>query len=122
MLKSWSRLIPSVSSARPSPFWSQPASGWRYSPRQETGLRWGGTVYTSKQEFNVYLRSKGLSYRIWLARNPGVAPWEPSAGGAASVPNAETSRPTTTGRSKLRAVEDWVARLPLSTLVDRPEA
>jgi hypothetical protein len=46
-------------------------------PREASGLLWGDTVYTSKQEFNGYLRSKGLSYKTWLARNPGVAPWEP---------------------------------------------
>jgi hypothetical protein len=45
--------------------------------REEPGLRWGDAVYTSKQEFKGYLKSKGLNYQIWLARNPGVAPWEP---------------------------------------------
>ena len=48
-------------------------------PKVEPGLLWGGSVYTSKQEFNVYLKSKGLSYETWLARNPGAAPWEPPA-------------------------------------------
>ena len=47
-------------------------------PKQEPGLLWGGSVYTSKQEFNGYLKSKGLSYETWLARNPGAAPWEPA--------------------------------------------
>ena len=28
-------------------------------PREEAGLRWGGSVYTSKQEFDVYLRRRG---------------------------------------------------------------
>jgi hypothetical protein len=46
-------------------------------PQREQGLLWGETVYTSKQEFNGYLKSKGLSYKTWLARNPGAAPWEP---------------------------------------------
>jgi hypothetical protein len=46
-------------------------------PREASGLLWGDTVYTSKQEFNGYLKSKGLSYQTWVARNPGVAPWEP---------------------------------------------
>jgi hypothetical protein len=46
-------------------------------PKQEAGLLWGDRVYTSKQEFNGYLKSKGLSYKIWVARNPGAAPWEP---------------------------------------------
>ena len=47
-------------------------------PKQEAGLLWGGIVYDSKQEFNGYLKSKGLSYKVWLQRNPGVAPWEPN--------------------------------------------
>jgi hypothetical protein len=46
-------------------------------PKQEPGLLWGDKVYTSKQEFNGYLKEKGLSYTTWLARNPGAAPWEP---------------------------------------------
>jgi hypothetical protein len=46
-------------------------------PKQEPGLLWGDTVYTSKQEFDGYLKSKGLTYKTWLARNPGAAPWEP---------------------------------------------
>jgi hypothetical protein len=46
-------------------------------PIDRPGLVWGGSVYRSKEEFKLYLRSKGLSYRVWLARNPGVAPWEP---------------------------------------------
>jgi hypothetical protein len=63
-------------------------------PEDEAGLRWGGTVYTSKQEFDGYLRSKGLSYRVWLARNPGAAPWEPApvpASSAAGTPAAGSS-------------------------------
>lgn len=47
-------------------------------PKEEEGLLWGNRVYTTKQEFQGYLRSKGLSYKIWLARNPGAAPWEPA--------------------------------------------
>lgn len=46
-------------------------------PNEEPGLLWGDKIYTSKQEFNGYLDSKGLSYKVWLARNPGAAPWEP---------------------------------------------
>ena len=46
-------------------------------PKQEPGLLWGDKIYTSQQEFNGYLDSKGLSYEVWLARNPGAAPWEP---------------------------------------------
>ena len=65
-------------------------------PRPELGLLWGETVYTSKQEFNGYLRAKGLSYETWLARNPYAAPWEPAA----------TQARTDGG-------EEWTARLPL---------
>jgi hypothetical protein len=48
-------------------------------PKQESGLLWGDTVYTSKQQFDGYLKSKGLSYKTWVARNPGAAPWEPES-------------------------------------------
>ncbi|MDF2749435.1 MAG: hypothetical protein K0T00_610 [Gaiellaceae bacterium] len=48
--------------------------------QEEPGLRWGGTVYTSEAAFKGYLKSKGLSYETWLARNPGAAPWEPAPG------------------------------------------
>jgi hypothetical protein len=61
-------------------------------PDQETGLLWGGIVYDSKQEFNGYLKSKGLSYKIWLQRNPGVAPWEPSTQ-ASSEPSTRLRSP-----------------------------
>ena len=54
-------------------------------PAEEPGLLWGGTVYTSKQEFKGYLKSRGLSYKVWLARNPGTAPWEPAVARAASA-------------------------------------
>jgi hypothetical protein len=47
--------------------------------REEPGLRWGGSVYTSKEQFKGYLKSKGLNYETWVARNPGAAPWEPAA-------------------------------------------
>lgn len=46
-------------------------------PLNSPGLVWGGSVYHSKHEFKLYLKSKGLSYATWLRRNPGVAPWEP---------------------------------------------
>jgi len=59
-------------------------------PKQEPGLVWGGTVYTSKQDFNVYLKSKGLTYKTWLAKNPGAAPWEPQS---AAAPAAKPRRP-----------------------------
>src|SRR5436190_23760180 len=48
-----------------------------FQPLGRPGLVWGGNVYTSKNEFRMYLRSRGLSYSRWLQRNPGVAPWEP---------------------------------------------
>ena len=31
-------------------------------PPQDEGFLWGGKVYTSRQEFDGYLKSKGLSY------------------------------------------------------------
>ena len=40
-------------------------------------LVWAGSAFRSKQEFALYLKSNGLSYRTWLKRHPGVAPWEP---------------------------------------------
>src|SRR3954453_18900041 len=46
-------------------------------PLNRPGLVWGGSVYHSKDEFGLYLKSKGLSYATWLRRNPGIAPWEP---------------------------------------------
>jgi hypothetical protein len=48
-------------------------------PLNGPGLVWGGSVYNSRQEFKLYLRSKGLSYETWLKRNPGAAPWEPGS-------------------------------------------
>jgi hypothetical protein len=43
--------------------------------KQDPGLLWGDTVYTSKDEFQGYLRAKSLSYKTWVARHPGAAPW-----------------------------------------------
>ena len=40
-------------------------------------LVWAGSAYTSKQEFELHLKSNGVSYRTWLRRHPGMAPWEP---------------------------------------------
>jgi hypothetical protein len=68
-------------------------------PSQEPGLLWGGTVYTSKQEFNGYLKSKGLSYKTWVVRNPGVAPWE-----------QETVLEATKAR------QDWMVRVLLAAI------
>jgi hypothetical protein len=67
---------------------------------EQAGLRWGGTVYTSKADFQGYLKSRGLSYETWLARNPGAAPWEPeparrvAARTAAPADERETRAPT----------------------------
>ena len=66
-------------------------------PAEEAGLRWGDTVYTSKQEFNGYLKAKGLSYKTWLAKNPGAAPWEPGAAQAST----DDVRESLTGRLPL---------------------
>ena len=54
------------------------ALGQGVRTQEEPGLRWAGTVYTSEAAFKGYLKSKGLSYQTWLARNPGAAPWEPA--------------------------------------------
>jgi hypothetical protein len=62
-------------------------------PNEPPGMRWGANVYTSKQDFNRYLKSKGLSYDTWLARNPAAAPWEPSY----KPPAAETSEANAAG-------------------------
>ena len=58
-------------------------------PLNRPGLVWGGAVYRSKQEFNLYLKSKGLSYATWLRRNPGVAPWEPGEAAAKTDQDSE---------------------------------
>ena len=51
--------------------------GFWYATRPpEPGLRWGDQVYTSEEQFKEYLEGKGLSYRTWVARHPGAAPWE----------------------------------------------
>ena len=62
-------------------------------PKEETGLVWGNKVYTSKQEFKGYLKSKGLSYKTWLARNPGAAPWEPAAERRAATADSSSRSP-----------------------------
>jgi hypothetical protein len=72
--------------------------------RQQPGLLWGDRVYSSEQEFKGYLKSKGLSYETWLARNPGVAPWEPDEIGFVTV------------RASTEARERWVVLLPLVAL------
>jgi len=85
-------------------------------PQQEPGLLWGGQVYTTKEEFKGYLKSKGLSYKIWLARNPGAAPWEPDPPATAAPSRSGGAReavPTTTGEP----ADDWAGRLQLAALV-----
>lgn len=62
-------------------------------PKEETGLHWGNKVYTSKQEFKGYLKSKGLSYKTWLARNPGAAPWEPAVERQAAAADSSSRSP-----------------------------
>ena len=81
-------------------------------PEQKPGLVWGTTTYTSKEQFSGYLKSKGLSYKVWLARNPGAAPWEPA-------PRAEVKGAThaTRDRTTREVVEDWATGLPLTPLV-----
>ena len=82
-------------------------------PEQKPGLVWGTTTYTSKEEFSGYLKSKGLSYKVWLARNPGAAPWEPTP--RARVKGA--THTATRDRTTREVVEDWVAGVPLTPLV-----
>ena len=57
-------------------------------------LVWAGSAYSSKQEFVLYLKSNGLSYRTWLKRHPGMAPWEP--GRRVSPSNEGDSKDRTT--------------------------
>jgi hypothetical protein len=82
-------------------------------PEQKPSLVWGTTTYTSKEQFKGYLKSKGLSYKTWLARNPGAAPWEP-------VPRTQVKGADHTeddGRTTRQVVEDWATDLPLTPLV-----
>ena len=82
-------------------------------PESKPGLVWGTTTYTSKEQFNGYLKSKGLTYKTWLARNPGAAPWEP--GQDAKVKAAvDTARRH--DRTTRETVEDWASGLPLLPL------
>ena len=75
-------------------------------PPPEPGLLWGNNVYTTKQQFEGYLKWKGLSYKTWVAKNPNAAPWEP---GELTV-GAITVRATTQTR------DTWVIRGPLAAL------
>jgi hypothetical protein len=73
---------------------------------QDDGLLWGDKVYTSKQEFEGYLKSRGLSYKTWAARHDGAAPWEPD----------EINIGAITLRASTETREAWVVRLPLAAL------
>jgi len=85
--------------------------------KQQPGLKWGGSVYTSKQEFKVYLKSKGLSYKTWVARNPGAAPWEPAAVRVATnVPETKKVREVTKVPEPAEARESWVGRPLLAAI------
>jgi hypothetical protein len=85
--------------------------------KQEPGLKWGGTVYTSKQEFKGYLKSKGLSYKLWVARNPGAAPWEPAAVRTSTkAPDATKAREVTKAPQAEKASAGWMGR-PLLALI-----
>ena len=86
-------------------------------PKVEPGLLWGGSVYTSKQEFNVYLKSKGLSYETWLARNPGAAPWEPPAlRSTANAPEPTKVRAVAKAPAATQAGDGWLGRPLLAGL------
>ena len=86
-------------------------------PKVEPGLLWGGSVYASKQEFNVYLKSKGLSYETWVARNPGAAPWEPPAvQSSTKAPEPTQARVVTKAPGTTEASSGWVGR-PLLAVV-----
>ena len=62
-------------------------------------LVWAGSAYASKEEFQLYLKSNGLSYRTWLRRHPGLAPWEPGE------PASKSRR----GGSRFRTIEILLA-------------
>jgi hypothetical protein len=75
-------------------------------PPPEPGLLWGNNIYTTKQQFEGYLKEKGLSYKTWAAKNPNAAPWEPRE----LTVGAITVRATTQTR------DTWVIRGPLAAL------
>ena len=83
-------------------------------PEQQPSLVWGATTYTSKEQFKGYLKSRGLSYKTWLARNPGAAPWEPAP---RTEVKAATHPGTGDGRTTRQAVEDWATDVPLTPVV-----
>lgn len=73
------------------------------TPSQENGLLWGNKVYTSKYDFEDYLKTKGLSYKTWAARHSDRAPWEPNTFTIGAI----------TLRASTQTREAWVVRLPL---------
>ena len=86
-------------------------------PKVEPGLLWGGSIYTTKQEFNVYLKSKGLSYETWVARNPGAAPWEPPAvQSSTKAPEPTQARAVAKAPATTDTSSDWVGR-PLLAVI-----
>jgi hypothetical protein len=85
-------------------------------PIEHPGLVWGGLVYESKEQFQVYLRSKGLSYSKWLKRNPGVAPWEP---GGREAESSQTDRVWDWKRDSLLAVNAMMLAVIAAALLAR---
>ena len=73
---------------------------------QEPGLLWGDKVYTSKKDFDAYLKSKSLTYRTWSARHANGAPWDPNKLTIGAI----------TLRASTQTREAWVVRLPLAAL------
>ena len=73
---------------------------------QERGLLWGDKVYTSKSDFQDYLKSKGLSYKAWSARHSDGAPWDPNTFTIGAI----------TLRASTETREAWVVRLPLAAI------
>jgi hypothetical protein len=73
---------------------------------QESGLLWGDKVYTTKPDFDDYLKSRGLSYKTWSARHSDGAPWDPNKITIGAI----------TLRASTQTREAWVVRLPLAAL------
>jgi hypothetical protein len=89
---------------------------WAFvQPQQEPGLLWGGKVYTTEAEFKGYLKSKGLSYKVWLARYPGAAPWEPDVRAKPAPSGTKSGREAALAPSR-EPHDDWAGRLQLALL------
>src|SRR5829696_5499956 len=80
---------------------------WLGTGRDDRGLLWGDKVYSSKVDFNGYLKSNGLSYKTWAARHVGRAPWEPD----------ELTIGSVTLRMSTQTRDAWVVRLPLAAVM-----